>query len=140
MAYDATGICDALLPLPTPAHALKNATGGCADGRDAIRNRPMDHPLRGPIQFARAGQMFTGSAAAASPALIANYQGNDESKLSERDPQNLTIFQWQCLPENKHVLHRFGCGMKAKGDFPPPESILNGERRFPVIRPVYFVR
>lgn len=44
----------------------------------------------------------------------------------ERDEANMTMYGFQLLPENKHILHRFGNAMKAMGDFAPQDAILSG--------------
>jgi hypothetical protein len=124
-----SGLRDALLPLPSPAHALKDSDGECIDGKDAIRRRPMNDPIRAPFNFARAGQLFNGSAAAHMiPYSNGHVHQNNASNgyAKTRDPANLSMYKWQCLPENKHILHRFGCAMKAMGDFAPANAVLSG--------------
>jgi hypothetical protein len=144
MIVDTTGLCDTVLPLPSPAHTLKNGLGECIDGKDVIRRRPIDDRLRAPFHFARAGQMFSGSAAAstASDPHMHVYAGtgphpagdsegkissNQELKVNINDPANQTLFDWHARPENKHELHRFGCAMKGNGELAPKDLILNGK-------------
>ena len=72
----------------------------------SLLERPMDDPLRAPFNFVRARESVA--------------QGGSE------DTVNMTMYQWQTLPQNKHLLHRFGCAMKAMGDFTPDDAILRG--------------
>ncbi|KAI0757793.1 S-adenosyl-L-methionine-dependent methyltransferase [Daedaleopsis nitida] len=95
-----TAVRDALLPTVFPGSRART------HALQAIRHRPMDDPLRAPFNFFRA---HVGAAGEQGP-----------------DPANMTIYAWQSLPQHTQLLHRFGCGMKAMGDFTPEDAIVRG--------------